>query len=96
MHINFIQIYSLLYITGLNFYVLGRSSGNLNRTDFSAYVEYYKAILVSIMETVGIFIGRFQPLHNAHLHIIKEALLDVDHLLLFIGSAGRPEQLALY
>lgn len=35
----------------------------------------------------GIFIGRFQPFHNGHLEVIKEALKEVDHLTIIIGTA---------
>ena len=36
----------------------------------------------------GVFIGRFQPLHVGHTHIIDEALKQVDTLIVLIGSAG--------
>ncbi len=39
-------------------------------------------------QTIGLFIGRFQPLHNAHLRDIKEALREVDFLYIGIGSAN--------
>lgn len=35
----------------------------------------------------GVFIGRFQPLHVGHTHIIDEALKQVDTLIVVIGSA---------
>lgn len=35
----------------------------------------------------GLFIGRFQPFHNGHLHIIKQILDEVDELIIGIGSA---------
>ncbi len=35
----------------------------------------------------GLFIGRFQPFHNGHLHIIKEILGEVDELIIGVGSA---------
>lgn len=37
---------------------------------------------------VGVYIGRFQPLHIGHQHVIEEALKQVDHLVLLIGSAN--------
>ena len=37
--------------------------------------------------TAGLFIGRFQPFHNAHLIDIKKALKEVDKLIILIGSA---------
>ncbi len=35
----------------------------------------------------GLFIGRFQPLHNGHVSIIESALKEVDELIAGIGSA---------
>jgi nicotinamide-nucleotide adenylyltransferase len=35
----------------------------------------------------GLFIGRFQPLHNGHVSIIEAALKEVDQLVIVIGSA---------
>lgn len=37
----------------------------------------------------GLFIGRFQPFHKGHLHIIRKALEEVDELVIVIGSAER-------
>ncbi|MBI4440484.1 nicotinamide-nucleotide adenylyltransferase [Candidatus Woesearchaeota archaeon] len=37
--------------------------------------------------TSGLFIGRFQPFHNGHLLDIKEALKEVDELIIAIGSS---------
>jgi bifunctional NMN adenylyltransferase/nudix hydrolase len=37
--------------------------------------------------SLGIYIGRFQPFHNAHLGIAVECLRQVDLLLLVLGSA---------
>lgn len=34
----------------------------------------------------GLFIGRFQPFHNGHLAIIKQAFKVVDELLLVVGT----------
>jgi nicotinamide-nucleotide adenylyltransferase len=36
----------------------------------------------------GLFIGRFQPLHNAHLEDIKSALKEVDELIIGVGSSN--------
>lgn len=33
-----------------------------------------------------VFIGRFQPLHNSHLEVIKQALTEAERLILVIGS----------
>lgn len=35
----------------------------------------------------GVFVGRFQPLHVGHTHIIDEALSQVDTLIVVIGSS---------
>lgn len=35
----------------------------------------------------GVFIGRFQPLHIGHEHVIREALGRVDRLIVLVGSA---------
>lgn len=37
-----------------------------------------------------VFIGRYQPLHNAHLEIIKRATVMADHILVIAGSSGQP------
>lgn len=39
---------------------------------------------------LGVFIGRFQPFHLGHKHIINEALKHVDELLILVGSASSP------
>ena len=36
----------------------------------------------------GLFIGRFQPFHLGHLQDIKDALKEVDELLIGIGSSN--------
>lgn len=37
-----------------------------------------------------VLIGRFQPLHNAHLEIIKRATALCDQLVIIVGSANQP------
>lgn len=37
-----------------------------------------------------VFIGRFQPLHNAHIEIIKKAAKMADKLIIVVGSANQP------
>lgn len=39
------------------------------------------------MKQVGVFIGRFQPLHLGHLNTIERAIEEVDELVIVIGSA---------
>lgn len=39
---------------------------------------------------LGVFIGRFQPFHRGHLHVIVEALKKVRHLAILVGSANQP------
>ena len=39
-------------------------------------------------QMTGLFIGRFQPFHNAHLKDIEAALKEVDHLIIGIGSSN--------
>ena len=39
---------------------------------------------------MGVFIGRFQPFHAGHLHVVERALEQVDHLLILVGSANVP------
>jgi bifunctional NMN adenylyltransferase/nudix hydrolase len=39
---------------------------------------------------LGIFVGRFQPLHLAHEETLRFAMSNCDHLIVFLGSAGGP------
>jgi bifunctional NMN adenylyltransferase/nudix hydrolase len=39
---------------------------------------------------LGVFIGRFQPFHNGHLHVITQALESCDTLVVLIGSSDEP------
>ncbi len=36
----------------------------------------------------GFYIGRFQPFHDGHRHMVEEIATEVDELVLGIGSAG--------
>ena len=36
----------------------------------------------------GVFIGRFQPLHSGHEHVIRQALEQVQRLIVLVGSAN--------
>ena len=40
-----------------------------------------------VMVKRGIFVGRFQPVHNGHLEIIKKIVEDVDELVILVGSS---------
>ena len=37
--------------------------------------------------TTGLYIGRFQPVHNGHILSIQSILREVDHLIVVVGSA---------
>ena len=41
------------------------------------------------MKKVGVFLSRMQPIHNAHLWMIENALKENDEVLVIIGSANR-------
>ncbi len=41
------------------------------------------------MKKVGVFLSRMQPLHNAHLWMIENALKENDEILVIIGSANK-------
>jgi nicotinamide-nucleotide adenylyltransferase len=35
----------------------------------------------------GVFVGRFQPFHKGHLEAVKDALAEVDELIIVVGSS---------
>ena len=35
----------------------------------------------------GVFVGRFQPVHNGHLEVIKRIMKEVDELVIIVGSS---------
>lgn len=41
-----------------------------------------------MQKTIGVLIGRFQPLHSGHVGIIKQAMKQCDQLLILVGSAN--------
>lgn len=40
----------------------------------------------------GLLIGRFQPLHNGHVYLIKKALEDIEQLTIGIGSVNKSNE----
>lgn len=42
---------------------------------------------------IGLYVGRFQPLHIGHVQIIKEALKKENKLLIIIGSIGSVDKI---
>ncbi len=47
----------------------------------------FKTLLSNQKIMRGIYVGRFQPLHNGHLYCIKQALSRVDDLIIVIAAA---------
>jgi cytidyltransferase-like protein len=47
-----------------------------------------KKLYGGAQKNIGIYVGRFQPLHSAHLEIILKGLRDEDYMIVFIGSAN--------
>jgi len=45
------------------------------------------------MKKIGIFLSRMQPIHNAHLWMIENALKENDEVLIIIGSANKSNYL---
>lgn len=39
---------------------------------------------------VAIVFGRFQPLHNQHIELFKQAMSVANHVVVMVGSADRP------
>ncbi len=44
-------------------------------------------------KNVGVFLARFQPLHNAHLYVIEKALQECDKLVIMLGSSNKRDML---
>ena len=42
-----------------------------------------------IEEKIGVFLARFQPLHNAHLYVIETALKECDKVVIMLGSSNK-------
>jgi len=36
---------------------------------------------------IGLFVGRFQPIHKGHIEVIKQLMNNVDELIILIGSS---------
>lgn len=47
-----------------------------------------KKPLVDVIHDLGVFVGRFQPVHDGHLFCIREGLKHVRYLMIVIGSAN--------
>jgi len=37
----------------------------------------------------GVFLARMQPVHNAHLHLVKQACIDNDEVIVILGSSNK-------
>jgi bifunctional NMN adenylyltransferase/nudix hydrolase len=44
------------------------------------------------IKKVAVYIGRFQPLHNGHTHIIDAAIKDYDALIVLVGSSNQARE----
>jgi bifunctional NMN adenylyltransferase/nudix hydrolase len=42
---------------------------------------------------VAVFIGRFEPFHNAHRQVIAKALTLAEHVIVLVGSSGKPRSI---
>ena len=42
---------------------------------------------------VGVFLARMQPIHNAHLYMVKKALEECDRVLIVLGSENKSNML---
>lgn len=38
---------------------------------------------------IGVILARFQPIHNGHIHLIKQACKENEEVIIFIGSANK-------
>lgn len=47
----------------------------------------------SVSKLVGVFVARMQPIHNAHIWLMKQALQENDKLLIVLGSANKVDML---
>jgi len=45
------------------------------------------------MNKAGVFLARMQPLHNAHLYLVKKALEECDTVLIVLGSENKVDML---
>lgn len=45
------------------------------------------------MSKRAVFIGRFQPFHNGHLHAVRSILKEADELIIVVGSAQMSHEL---
>lgn len=49
---------------------------------------FKRGSLVMTRFDFGVFVGRFQPLHIGHEHVVREALTQVKQLIVLVGSAN--------
>ena len=45
------------------------------------------------MKKVGVFLARMQPVHNAHLYLVRKALDENDKVLIVLGSENKVDML---
>src|SRR5271157_1203125 len=63
----------------------------MSRLDIGGFLLSIFHILCNNLFTMkkGLFIGRFQPLHNGHIGVIKDAMKELDELIIGVGSAEK-------
>jgi cytidyltransferase-like protein len=63
----------------------------MTQKKYDKYVKKINQLKTQIggeIKNIGVYIGRFQPLHYGHCEIIKYGLDKYDHLIVFVGSAN--------
>ncbi len=53
-------------------------------------MRYKIPAMTSPAYNLCVFVGRFQPLHAGHVHVMRQALEHADRLVVLVGSANRP------
>lgn len=60
-----------------------------NFRDEDSNLWYYSFYLIKMYKySMGLVIGRFQPLHNGHVYLIKKALEVCEKIIIVIGSSN--------